>query len=502
MSVINSNNINIIIYKYKLIGEILKLYNSLSRDMEELIPLNDRKINMFVCGQTVYDDAHIGHAKTYINFDVIVRWLRFKGYEVKYVQNITDVDDKIIKRARENGISPIELAREYENKLMEDMDSIGVKNNVSVYPRSHDYIEQIREQIQLLIEGGYAYAIDGDIYYNVSKFGDYTKLSGMSLNELKEHRIEPKEGKINVYDFALWKSSKLDEPSWDITLDIGGKNEVFKGRPGWHIEDTAMTATIFGPQYDIHGGAKELMFPHHTNEIAQAEAAFNKKPFVKYWLHSGVLNIKGEKMSKSLKNFITIRDVVKKYGAEALRLMVESTHYRKDIDFDVKLLEEAANRLSVMYTALSMFYNMESGTNNESKLLLQRIEEYKKEFGEAMDNDFNTPLALSRISAMLDEIRNFSEKNNKVGTDEKNKILNIVGDVGRVIGILDKDFYKKTITEELKGLIEKRANFRKEGKFGEADAIRDKLNELDIGIEDRDGQTIWYWKYVSASAAF
>ena len=328
------------------------VYNTLSRAKENFKPINGRKVNMFVCGQTVYDDAHLGHAKNYINFDVIARWLRFTGYEVKYIQNITDVDDKIIRRAAEEGTDPIGLARRFESRFMEDMEAIGVRKSVDMYPRSHDYIPEMVSQIQLLIDKGYAYVLDGDVYYDVSKFSSYTKLSGMKLEDLEKHRIEPKEGKRNSYDFALWKASKPAEPKWDITLSYGGKEHSLSGRPGWHIEDTAITHAIFGEQYDLHGGAIELIFPHHTNEIAQAEAAFGVSPFVKYWLHSGIMLIKGEKMSKSLKNFVRIRDILNKFDAESVRLFVLSTHYRKDMAYSEELLREASSRLGYMYMSL------------------------------------------------------------------------------------------------------------------------------------------------------
>jgi cysteinyl-tRNA synthetase len=241
---------------------------------------------------------------------------------------------------------------------MEDMEAIGVRKGVDDYPRSHDFIDVIREQIQMLADRGLAYNLDGDVYYDVSKFPDYTKLSGMDIKELEKHRIEPREGKRNSYDFALWKGSKPGEPSWDIKVMFDGKETALRGRPGWHIEDTAITYAIFGKRYDIHGGAAELIFPHHTNEIAQAEAAFGVRPFVKYWLHAGIMLIKGEKMSKSLKNFIRIRDLLKTYDAEALRLLVCSTHYRKDMAYTEELMRNATSRLRYAYASFSIFYNM------------------------------------------------------------------------------------------------------------------------------------------------
>ncbi|MGI0134960.1 MAG: cysteine--tRNA ligase, partial [Candidatus Micrarchaeaceae archaeon] len=382
------------------------IHNTLSRRKEEFVPMKANTVNMFVCGQTVYDDAHLGHAKAYISFDIVARWLRYSGYKLKYVQNITDVDDKIIIRAKEREMDPLELAREYEKRFLDDMDAIGVKETVSEYPRSHDYIGAITKQIQKLIDNGAAYMVDGDIYFKVDKFPDYTKRSGMKIDELGKHRIEPKEGKVNQYDFALWKSAKAGEPSWRITLKVNKKPVELNGRPGWHIEDTAITHELFGPQYDLHGGARELIFPHHTNEIAQSEAAYGKKPFVKYWMHCGILNIKGIKMSKSLKNFITIREALKDYDAEVLRYLFASTHYRKEVNYTEGLMDAARKQLGYMYSALSLFYNMpEKADKLADKEATEITEMLTKEFTAAMDDDINTALALSRLVIALNQLR-------------------------------------------------------------------------------------------------
>lgn len=472
----------------------LYIHNTLSRTEEEFIPRNGKKVDMFVCGQTVYDDAHLGHAKTYINFDVVVRWLRYLGYEVKYIQNVTDIDDKIIARAKERNMDPLELARSYEKRLMEDMESIGVKQNVSKYERSYDFLDSIREQIQLLLDNGYAYALEGDVYYDVAKFKDYTKLSGMSLDELVNHRIESKEGKKNVYDFALWKASKEGEPSWTIKLRLNGKESDFAGRPGWHIEDTAITAKVFGPQYDLHGGALELLFPHHSNEIAQAEAAFGVKPFVKYWMHSGVLNIKGEKMSKSLKNFITIREALKKYDPEVIRLMVSSTHYRKEINYTENLMQTAKNNLQYMYASLSRFYNMKTGEPaKDDELVIDMIEEFDDKFSNAMNDDFNTALALTNLMITTRELRSFAESHSIIGAETKEKAIKKVLELSSKVGILQKETYKDKIPDEIYSMIQERETFRKAKDFAKADAIRSKLKEEHrIELEDTEYGPVWY----------
>ena len=478
-------------------GEKMKLmvFNTLSRSKEQFVPMNGNKVKMFVCGQTVYDDAHMGHAKTYINFDIVVRWLRFIGYDVDYIQNITDIDDKIINRANERGIDPIELARYYEARLMEDMEAIGVKQNVSRYIRSTDYIDAIRDQIQLLINNGYGYYLDGDIYYDVSKFPDYTKLSGMKIEELVKHRIEPREGKRNSYDFALWKASKPGEPSWSIEVNIDGKRTTLVGRPGWHIEDTAMTYANFGPQYDIHGGASELIFPHHTNEIAQAEGAYGIKPFVRYWLHSGVLNIHNEKMSKSLKNFVKIRDVIEKYGGEAIRFLYIQTHYRKEFNYYDSLMDDSYKKLSYLYDAFSIFYNMPDteGKLTSDSRVHEIISEFETSFTEAMNDDFNTPLALSRLVIAINALRTFAETSERIGRDAKAKAVNSILKYSNALGILTKETYKKSIPLEVSKLIEERDALRKSGKFEEADAIRSRLeSEYGIRLEDTEYGTIWF----------
>ena len=471
----------------------LFVYNTLSRSKEEFTPISDKKVNMFVCGQTVYDDAHLGHARTYMFFDVVARWLRHLGYEVRYVQNITDIDDKIINRAKEAGKDPIELARYYEARFLEDMDAIGVRGNVSEYLRSHDYIDAIRSQIQLLLDKGYAYAIGDDIYYNVAKFSGYTKLSGAKLDELEKHRIEPNPNKVNAYDFSLWKAAKPGEPAWKIKLKTDGKEKEFSGRPGWHIEDTAMTYTVFGPQYDLHGGGTDLIFPHHTNEIAQAEAAFGKKPFVRYWMHMEVLNMKGVKMSKSLRNFITIRELLKSYDAEALRLLVLSTHYRKGMDYTEALMKDAAKRLSYMYIALGMFYNMKSGKSTDDDAINGMVSELDKNFTDAVNDDFNTPLAQSVLMKAINQLRNFAEAHVSIGADAKEKAMKTVLELSSTLGILGKGTYKESIPDAANRLIKERDNLRERDKFEDADRIRTELREKHgISLEDTEYGTIWY----------
>jgi cysteinyl-tRNA synthetase len=474
----------------------LVVYNTLSRSEEEFKPINEGKVNMFVCGQTVYDDAHLGHAKNYINFSTISRWLRRLGYKVTYAQNITDVDDKIIARAKERGIEPKELSGLYEKRFLEDMESLGIKKDVDMYPRSHDYIDTIKTQIQLLIDRGYAYVIEGDIYYDVSKFKDYTKLSRMKIDELGKHRIEPREGKRNPYDFSLWKVAKEGEPRWEIRLNYEGKEIIVAGRPGWHIEDTAMTYAIFGPQYDLHGGASELIFPHHTNEVAQAEAAFGKVPFVKYWMHAGTLNMTGVKMSKSLKNFIKIREFLETHNAEVLKVLICSTHYRKEIEYSDELTKESEKRLRYLYAAFGIFYNMKEEERTEwDGEVNSAVDLLTSGFSSAMNSDFNTPLALTLLTQTINLLRGLAGKHETIGKEaKKNAVIAITG-LSKVLGLLESDRYKEKISDEVKALVKKRELLRGEKKFEEADKIRQELNETHgIVIEDTEYGMVWYKK--------
>lgn len=472
----------------------LFVYNTLSRSKEEFAPISYGKVNMFVCGQTVYDDAHLGHAKTYIDFDIVARWLRHLGYDLTYVQNITDIDDKIIARAREKDVEAKELARFYEKRFMQDMESIDVKRSVNLYPRSHDYVESMREQIQLLLDKEYAYCLDGDIYFDVLKFKDYTRLSRMRIEELERHRIEVREGKKAPYDFAVWKASKPGEPSWKIKIVYNKKEIEMEGRPGWHIEDTAIAYALFGPQYDLHGGANELIFPHHTNEIAQAEAASGKKPFVKYWLHSGILSIKGEKMSKSLKNFITIREALSRYSGEAIRLMAASTHYRKEITYTESLMKNAADRLNYLYSSFSIFCNIRTASSTrQDSIISLLVKEFGQDFTNAMNDDLNTPLALAALHEVISELRRFSETHEVLGRKAKEEAIKRVVGLANALGILQNERFRMAPPDEALGLISMRERLRKEGHFEEADEIRSNLkNEYKIIVEDTEYGTVWY----------
>ncbi|MDO8565160.1 MAG: cysteine--tRNA ligase [bacterium] len=363
----------------------LKLYNTLTGSLEDFQPLLADKVKMFVCGPTVYDYAHIGNAKTYTQFDLVARILSYLGYNVTYLQNITDIDDKIINRATERGIDPTELAEEYEEYYLADMKSLN-NESVSKYARAHDYIPQIVSQVKRLLDQDFAYKISDGYYFDIKAFADYGKLSGRSSLKPDDSvsRIDENPEKKNSGDFCLWKFRKEGEPFWPS--DLG------EGRPGWHIEDTAITETEFGPQYDIHGGAVDLIFPHHEAEIAQMESISGLKPFVRYWLHTGFLNIDSAKMSKSKDNFLTIRDVFKKgFPPLSLRYLFLLSHYRTPVNFTWEALEAAQNA----YKKLKDFVS--KGTSDIGVV----DEAYKAKFKEKLENDLNTPQALAVLWTLV-----------------------------------------------------------------------------------------------------
>ena len=405
----------------------LRVYNSLGKKKEHFEPLVPGKVRMYVCGPTVYDSCHIGHARSVIVFDVIVRYLKAKGFDVTYVRNFTDVDDKIIDKANQLGIDSQEVAERFIKEFNEDMDALNVER-ANIEPKATEHISQIIQFIERLIEKGFAYQINGDVYYSVEKFKEYGKLSGRRLEDMEAGaRVEIDERKHNPFDFVLWKSSKPGEPAWESPWG--------KGRPGWHIECSAMSNEYLGETFDIHGGGKDLNFPHHENEIAQSEAIFGK-PFVKYWIHNGFVNIDQEKMSKSLGNFLMIKDVIKSYHPEVVRLFLLSNHYRSPIDFTDKAMDEARSGLDKIYAFLE---------RAEEKIGLISDQDVEtgdcwQRFSEAMDDDFNSARGIGILfdtvrstNRLLDQHRdNLSQKIKKTIQSNRSDILKI----GNVLGIL------------------------------------------------------------------
>ncbi|MEM3870722.1 MAG: cysteine--tRNA ligase, partial [Candidatus Korarchaeum sp.] len=392
----------------------LIVFNTLSRRLEPFEPLVGKRVFMFVCGPTVYDYSHLGHARTYVFYDTLARFLRRLGYSLFYLQNITDVDDKIVSRAKEEGRHPIELAREFESYYYEDMRALNV-TSVNLYARASDYIKEIFEQIEGLLKKGHAYMTETGVYFDITTFPDYGKLSGQRPEELRVHRIEPDPTKRNPGDFALWRNRPREEFGWDSPWGYG--------RPGWHIEDTAISIKHFGKQYDIHGGAIELSFPHHEAEIAQAESLTGEKPFVKYWIHTGLLTVEGEKMSKSLGNFVTIREALERYDANVLRLFLLSRHYRSPIDFKWEYLEQAKGSYERIVNCLENFKELDLGESSEEKSFLDRIRGRRNEFYRRMMDDLNTAEAISELHEIVREVNAYSEREGKISEGGKAEVL-------------------------------------------------------------------------------
>jgi len=455
-------------------NKAMKVYNTLTQKKEILRARKDKEIKMFVCGPTVYDFSHVGHARTYISFDVICKYLREKGYKVFYLQNITDIDDKILNRAKEEKVSWKILSKKFEKEYFKDMKALKV-DSVTKYARATDHIKEIISQVKRLLEKGFAYQISDGIYYDISKFKDYGKLSKRTVLQAEDavSRIDESVEKKNKGDFCLWKFSKPDEPKW--------KSPWGEGRPGWHIEDTAITEKFFGPQYDIHGGARDLIFPHHEAEIAQMEAISGKVPMVRYWLHTGLLTVKGQKMSKSLKNFITIREFLNKYSPRLLRFFVVKHHYRSPIDFNEEKLFQAKKELEKLDEFIEKISKSKFKSKTSTPLL--PIKKYEKKFISAMDDDFNTPKA---ISVLFELIRKANHRISKEALTQKEaqEILNFFKKVDRVFGFIFFKKIKEKIPEEIMRLVKEREKLRKEGDFESADKIRAKIKEMGYWIED------------------
>ena len=457
---------------------MIKITNTISGKKEEFVPRHpstgsgQEKIQMFVCGPTVYDYIHIGNARTFVFFDVVAKYLRYKGYEVEYIQNITDIDDKIIQRAKENNRKPLEWAKEYEEKFLEDMKILGI-TAVSRYARATDHIEQVVKQVKTLIEKGNAYLVeDVGWYFDLTTFPEYGKLSKRTTQMANDavSRIDESEKKRNAGDFALWKLSKPDEPSWDT--------ELGQGRPGWHIEDTAITEKYFGPQYDLHGGGQDLIFPHHEAEITQQESASGKKPFVKYWMHTAFVVDKEQKMSKSLGNFAMVHKLLQKYPKEVLRFYLLSGYYRSPLEFSDKILKQSEAGVSRIY---EFAQKLNHAAGNGEKNISGEIKNARSKFTEAMGDDFNTPQVLAII---FDLIRNLNpylteDSLNKKGTKD---LQNFLQEIDSILGVLTEE--QEKIPNKVMELVEKREKFREEKNYKEADNIRAQIETLGHRIDD------------------
>ena len=475
----------------------MKVFNTLSRQKEEFLPQGD-EVKMYVCGVTPYDDAHLGHAMSYIIFDVIQRYLQFRGYKVKYVQNVTDIDDKIIDRANKLGISPRELAEKFTASYFADMDALNI-GRADIYPRATEEIPKIIEIVQGLVDKGYAYPSQGSVYFRVRNVPDYGKLSHRSLESMMAGMCAVGgEEKEHPMDFVLWKASKPGEPAWESPWG--------PGRPGWHIECSAMSLKYLGNTLDIHGGGQDLVFPHHENEIAQSESFTGVKPFVKYWLHNGMVQLGEEKMSKSLGNLITIKEALDRYSADAIRIFALGSHYRSPLTYSEEILEAAERGAERLRQTAN---NTVSGQKTGKKI---DNEQYRQRFIEAMDDDFNTAQAIAVLFDLAREINKYDSEGIEVG-----KARDMLKELGGVMGLtfqeremapLDAGVLAQVSAavyqtlglsappvatdagDIIQNLIDLRQELRKAGKWAEADMVRDKLADSGTALEDTPKGTV------------
>lgn len=462
----------------------MKVFNTITRKKEEFIPLSEKEVKMYVCGPTVYNFFHIGNARTFVVFDTIRRYLEYRGYKVRFIQNFTDIDDKMIKRAKEDNITVKELGDKFIEEYYKDADSLNIER-ATVNPRATEYINEIIDFVKELIDRGYAYEVDGDVYFHTKKFKDYGKLSGQNLEDLQAGaRISVDERKKDPMDFAVWKSQKPGEPAW--------KSPWGMGRPGWHIECSCMAYNLLGETIDIHAGGSDLAFPHHENEIAQSEARTGKT-FAKYWMHSAFVNVNNEKMSKSLNNFFTAREILEKYDPDVIRLFMLSGHYRTQINFSMESLESMKAAMDRLYNSISNLESLLEETKQE-ELMDQEVEYiktlngYKEKYIEKMDDDFNTADAISVIFDLIRDI------NTNVKIDSSKEIikhcLNLIKELGKPLGILQKS-KKGDLEEKIEALIEERQQARKDKNWALSDKIRDDLKEQGILLEDTPQGVRW-----------
>lgn len=462
----------------------MKVYNTLTRTKEEFVPLEEGKVKMYVCGPTVYNYIHIGNARPFIIFDTLRRYLEYRGYDVTYVQNFTDVDDKIINRSHEEGISPEEVAAKYIKEYFVDCDGLGIKR-ATVHPQVTDNIQQIIEFIKELEDKGYAYAVNGDVYFDTNKFEGYGKLSGQKQEDLEAGaRIEVNDQKRHPMDFVLWKAKKEGEPGWDSPWG--------EGRPGWHIECSVMSKRYLGETIDIHAGGQDLTFPHHENEIAQSEAR-SGKTFSKYWMHNGYININDEKMSKSKGNFFTVRDISKLYDLEIVRFFMLSAHYRNPVNFSDEMLNQVKAGLERLYNTkekleFTLSNLVESPLTEKEVELVKELDDFRQKFIDAMDDDVNTADAVSVIFELAKLINSNVDENSSL--EFAKKCLDEFNELTGVLNIVNKK--KDTVLDkDIEELIQKRTDAKKNKEFQLADDIRQQLLDMGIVLEDTRQGVKW-----------
>lgn len=471
----------------------LRVYNTLTRKKEEFVPIKDKEVKAYVCGVTLYDELHLGHARYAVVFDTIRRYLECKGYKVNYVTNFTDVDDKMIARAQSLGLSVFELAEKFIIEYFKQMQELGVKK-ANYHPRATEHIKEIIELIKKLEDRGLAYSIEGDVFFRIDRFPSYGKLSHQNLQDISVGvRVEVNKKKENPSDFALWKKTKKSEPSWNSPWG--------KGRPGWHIECSAMATKYLGDNLDIHGGGKDLIFPHHENEIAQSEGATGRR-FVKYWLHNGLVRINNAKMAKSSGNVLTLSGALTDYGGEAVRYFLLSAHYRRPLDYNEDSLQEAASSLKRVYSLLRRIERQISGSvSSEDERVHSGIEELSEKFMRAMDDDFNTPAALSIIFEMTKEanlllaeplfLTDSESESSKFFLPE---IARKIRYLGSILGLFQGKEQKNLEGKEeqlIEILVDTRDRLREKKNWQLADQIRKGLDKLGIKLEDKEDRTVW-----------
>lgn len=452
---------------------VLYLSNTLTKQREVFRPRKEKKVDLFVCGPTVYDYIHVGNARCFSFFDTLAKYLRYRGYQVTYVQNITDIDDKIINRAREEKSTPIITARTYTKEFFIDIRALHI-TAVDHYAPATKYVTEIIAQVQRLMQRGYAYETADGVYFDISRFPRYGQLSRVNMKENAISRVDVSETKRHPEDFCLWKKYKSGDPWW--------KAPMGKGRPGWHIEDTAISEHFFGPQYDIHGGGIDLIFPHHEAEITQMEAASGKHPFVRYWLHNGFVTVNGEKMSKSLGNFITARQAVQQSGGETLRLFFNQTHYRAPVNCTTEALDNAKNSLRHLHQSWERLRDMKkkakAGKNDPR--VLRRLVSFQQSFEQAMDEDLNTAVAL----AVLFEFSSFINTLSGVSKETWLEVERVYVSLGNILGLLYEKQSRQKIPPDVLGLAKKREQARQTKQWGESDRLRIQIAERGYVIED------------------
>ena len=473
----------------------IKVYNTLTKQKENFEPIVKGKAGIYVCGVTPYNHPHIGNARPFVTWDVIRRFLEHEGYDVTHVQNFTDVDDKIINKANDEGVQWSDIGNRYIDAYFEVMDQLNVRR-AHVYPKVSDHMTEIIKTVQTLIDNGYGYVVDGDVYYRVEKFAHYGELSGRNLDDMMSGaRVDIDDRKENPMDFALWKTAKPGEPSWDSPWG--------QGRPGWHIECTTMSMKYLGETFDFHGGGSDLIFPHHENEIAQSEGCTGCHPFVHYWVHNGFITVNEEKMSKSLGNFFTVKEILEHFSPEVLRFFILSTHYRSPLDFSDERLSEAERSLARLKTAKTNLAELAKAISVgpdekslETRIVLAKIRE---DFLEAMCDDFNTALAISYMFALAKEINVYHQT---VITGQKmpdgklvDQMQKLFAEMSSIIGVLEKDevVETKTTSDDVKieSLIAKRQEARQNKNYAEADAFREQLLGMGIILEDTPQGVRW-----------